>query len=115
MNTIDYQLQGGVLWIAGARVDLPYEVDEVLEMQDLVIVRVEPPVGQIFNRNVFAYTKQGLLVWEIEESPHGTELDKPFVGIRKGEPGELIAANWNGVDYSVNLKSGSIGVKAFNK
>lgn len=115
MNTVAFQVQGGALWIAGVHVDLPYEVGEALEVQDLVVVRIEPPVGQIFNRNVFAYTKQGLLAWQIEESPHGTEPDKPFVGVRKGESGELIVDNWNGVDYSVNLKNGSIAVKAFNK
>lgn len=117
MNAVSYQVREGALWIAGARVDLPCEVGEVLEIEGLVVVLVEPPIGEVLNRNVYAYTKQGLLAWQIEESPHGTELDKPFIGIsvNTGNSGELIAANWNGVDYSVSLKDGSIAVKAFSK
>lgn len=62
-----------------------------------------------------ACSKAGLLLWQIEESLHGTELDRPYVAISKDEAGEIVAANWNGVDYRVNMENGSVRVKAFGK
>ena len=43
------------------------------------------------------------------------EKDKPYVGILVSQDGSLVVANWIGVDYLVNVKSGSITTKAFNK
>lgn len=115
MIKTSFQVKDGALWIAGTHIELPCEVGEILEAEGLVVVRLEPPIGQVFNRNIFAYSEQGLLLWQIEESPHGTEPDRPYVAISKDEAGGVVAANWNGIDYSVNLDNGYIKAKAFNK
>ena len=115
MSASSVSLEGGVLFIGESRIELPYPVAEIVECSDSIIARVDPPPGEIFNRNVFAFTRQGDCIWQIQESPHGTEKDKPYVGISHGERGQLVAANWNGVDYFVDIDSGNITTKAFNK
>lgn len=115
MNMLEFHVEDGKLFINGKWIDLPYTVSGIVECGNSLVVRVEPPAGAIFNRNIFAITEQGEVLWQIAESPHGTEADKPYVGIFRDKDGGVVAANWNGVDYSVNLESGSIAVKAFNK
>lgn len=95
-------------------IDLSRSAAQCLEVQGLLIVRIEPDVGDTYNRNVFALDR-GKILWQIEESPHGTEKDKPFTSISLGRDGELIAGNWNGVDYSVDISDGTIQVKNFKK
>jgi hypothetical protein len=115
MSTSLYRVENGNLFIADRAIDLPHPVIEVIECGEMIVVRVDPPAGTIFNRNVFAFTKHGELLWQIEESPHGTEKDKPYVAILRAQDGNLIAANWIGIDYLVNLANGNIAAKAFNK
>ncbi|MEJ2046486.1 MAG: hypothetical protein P8X89_24805 [Reinekea sp.] len=94
---------------------MPYPVVEALKIGELVIVRVEPTVGEIFNTNIFGFTVDGHYKWRIEESPHGTEADKPFTSISVSQDNQLIAGNWNGVDYVVDVRNGTIKTIAFNK
>lgn len=115
MSTVEFRVEDGRLFIGGRLVDLPYAVDEVVECGDFLAVRVEPAIGVIFNRNVFAIARSGKVLWQIAESPHGTETDKPYVAIFRDKDEGLVAANWNGVDYLVSFESGDISTKAFNK
>lgn len=115
MNVSSIRVDSGKLYVGDRHIDLLHPVGEMLRYHGLVIVRVEPPPGVLFNRNVIAFKEAGERDWQIEESPHGTELDKPYVGIRVDVNGDLIASNWNGVDYRVNPDNGSVQVKAFNK
>jgi hypothetical protein len=115
MNTNSFKIEGDNLFIANKCVALPFPIAEVFEYKDLIVARVEPCTGVIFNRNIFAFTAHGNLLWQIEESPHGTEKDKPYTRIFLNNDGLLVAANWIGVDYLVNVKNGSISTISFNK
>ena len=74
------------------------------------MILVDPAPDVIFNRNVFALSIHGELLWQIEESPHGTQVDKPYVNLYCDKNGTVIAGNWNGVSYSVNLLNGTSGL-----
>lgn len=115
MKELDFKVEDGVISISGKAIELPYPVAEALKIGELVIVRVEPTVGEIFNTNVFGITADGNYKWKIEESPHGTEADKPFTSISVSQDDQLIAGNWNGVDYVVDVRNGAIKSVAFNK
>ncbi|WP_283190199.1 hypothetical protein [Pseudomonas sp. PMCC200344] len=115
MNAIEFSVKGERLFVGGESVGLPYIVGDVVACGSLLLVRVEPPIGVIFNRNIFAVTRKGEIVWQIAESPHGTEAEKPYVGIFRAKDGGVVVSNWNGVDYLVDLECGSIAAKAFNK
>ncbi|MFT3715636.1 MAG: hypothetical protein QM774_06735 [Gordonia sp. (in: high G+C Gram-positive bacteria)] len=96
-------------------VELPYPAADLLHVGDLGIVRVAPPEGVVYNRNVFAVNGDGGLVWQIQESPHGTQDDKPYTAIWIGADGRLMAGSWNGVDYEVSLVDGTVSPCAFPK
>lgn len=115
MNTPSIRTDGNCLVIEGQRINLPHPVEKVLSFRGLVIAMIEPPPGVLFNRNVMAFTEAAEPAWQIEESPHGTESDKPYVGIALNDDSELIASNWNGVDYIVNPENGRLTVLAFKK
>ena len=115
MNNIAFLIVHGKLTIGDRTFDLPHPVEEALTYHDLIIVRLEPPAGVIFNRNVYGISHEGEVLWQIEESPHGTQEDKPYVNINIGQNHDLIAGNWNGVSYSVNPENGKITVVSFDK
>lgn len=115
MREIDFKVKDRVIFIKGKAIELPYPVAESLNFGELVILRVEPTSGEIFNTNVFGFTNAGNCKWKIAESPHGTETDKPFTSISVSQNGQLIAGNWNGVDYAVDVRSGAIKAVTFNK
>ncbi len=103
-----------VVQIAGKDVHFEYPVAQLLLFQDMIIVRVEPNTGVVLNTNVYGFSKSGLLEWEIEESPHGTQEDKPYMSIFISKE-KLIASNWNGVNYSVDLRSGKVKAISMNR
>jgi hypothetical protein len=113
--TMQVTIQGRHASVNGHAVDLPHEVVQQLPLDGLVLLRVEPPPGQVFNRNVFAFDAAAQRLWQIAESPHGTEADKPFMGLRVDARGRVIASSWNGVDYVVDLGSGALQACGFGK
>lgn len=115
MTEFEYRLDGKAIIINGKVIKLPYPSVQALILHGLIIVRVEPPIGEIYNRNILALESNGRLKWQISESPHGTEADKPYMFISINDRNELIAGNWNGVDYIVDLHDGSISTKSFSK
>ena len=78
------------------------------------MTRVEPVINEVFNGNIFAVDANGEIKWQIAESQHGSEVDQPYTSISKME-NKLIAGNWNGVDYVVDMEDGSILTTSFNK
>lgn len=115
MSKINFSVDGRRLCVENKRIDLPYVICEALECGDQIVVRIEPPVGEIFNRNIFCFSKYGELIWQIQECPHGTEEDKPYVGLVCGDRGEIVAANWKGIDYSVNINNGAVVPRSFRR
>jgi hypothetical protein len=115
VSEITWHIENGELFIDGKQIDLPLPVGNVIKYNKLFIVRVAPFEREIFNRNIFAITEQREIIWQIHESPHGTEQDKPYMNIMRNKDGSVIASNWNGVDYIINIKDGSITPYRFSK
>ncbi|MDR1076906.1 MAG: hypothetical protein LBL59_11695 [Xanthomonadaceae bacterium] len=115
MNQVACHIDGEGLFIDGEKIDLPFPAESVVKCNHLFIVKVIPPIGTIYNRNVFAITKEKRIIWQIQESPHGTQMDKPYMNVICDEKGSIIASNWNGVDYLVNPSDGSISVNKFSR
>lgn len=110
-----YLVQDSQLWIGHQHIRLPYPVKHVLRHGDNLVISIESAPGVIFNRNVFAVSMHGEVLWQIEESPHGTQADQPYMDVYCDQNGELIAGNWNGISYSVNLTNGTVCAVAFEK
>lgn len=112
---MEIKVRGRQVQIGDRTVELPHQIVQQLRLGELLVLRVEPAAGQLFNRNVFAFDGGGRQIWQIAESPHGTEADKPFMDLRVNQYGELIAGNWNGVEYRVQPETGTLAVSGFDK
>lgn len=110
-----FDIDDGVIYINDKKIDLPFPVAEALEYEQSIIVRVDPPAKQIFNSNIYRFALSGNCLWQIEPSPHGTQTNRPYVSIYTSFYNSLVAGNWNGVDYIVNIEDGSVKVKSFKK
>lgn len=78
-------------------------------------VRLEPSAGTIFNRNIFAVSMTGEVLWQIDESSHGTQADKPFMSLYRDENDQVVVSCWNGVTYAVDVENGKIRVIQFDR
>jgi hypothetical protein len=101
--------------LATAVAHIPYTVKQAITCDDMCVVLTVPPAGTTLNRNVFCYLPSGEILWQIQESPHGTQIDKPYTSLHINDHKQLIAGNWNGVDYSVDLENGIVTAAAFDK
>ena len=110
-----YTIDNNTIVINGKNVDFSNTIGEVVDFNDIIIVRLIVPSGSKFNKNVFALTRDGCVLWQICESPHGGDINKPFMKISISSSGELIAENWIGVNYKVDLNSGSLIVESFKR
>ena len=110
-----YQLCDGELSIEERVVHFPYPVAQVIIVDSRVIVRLAVPSKERFDRNVYALSLDGKGVWQIQEAPHGGNVAKPFMNLRLSDEGRLIAGNWIGVDYEVDLTSGQVSAVKFAK
>ncbi|AHG43340.1 hypothetical protein N018_25140 [Pseudomonas syringae CC1557] len=105
----------GELWIKSQRVCMPYPVDTFLLSGGKVLIRLEPSAGKVFNRNIFAILMTGEVLWQIDESPHGTQADKPFISLCCDDNDQIVVGCWNGVTYAVDAENGEIRVIQFDK
>ena len=86
-----------------------------INLQGLSIIRIYPSDNDLMNypreklnRNVAAYKENGELVWLIQECPvGGLDQDKAYMNIQVKDE-QLIAGNWVGLDFVVDLKSGNV-------
>lgn len=107
--------KSNVIIISGTEITMDAPIRQRLEVGGLIIVRVYPSDEVLnlypqegLNRNVYAYDSSGKLVWRIQEAPHGgAGEDKAYMDIRTDD-GNLVAGNWIGIDYQVNLNDGVV-------
>jgi len=90
-------------------------IRQIIEVSKLKVVRKYPPDEELvnypqkkLNRNVEAYDQDENLVWVIEEAPDGGEnQDKAYMNIWLEED-RLVAGNWIGIDYLVDVNTGAV-------
>lgn len=107
------EFQGSILSIDKAVVEMPFPIQQLLLIGEKAFVRVDSGalvnVGDhSLNRNVYAFDKEGNQLWQIQESPHGgTDNPKPYMALHD-IVGKLVAYNWIGVEYVVDLNIGTV-------
>ncbi|MHA6196970.1 hypothetical protein ACX3YG_21675 [Pseudomonas wadenswilerensis] len=109
------ELRDGKLVFCDEVISLPHPVVKLVRGETKVFVMVEPPAGVVFNRGVYSLSHEGVILWQISESPHGEVKEKPYVDIFIDDRDRLIAANWIGIDYWVDVEDGSVEAIAFNR
>ncbi len=101
------------LTINNHSVELPFLIENIIEFEDKIIVyiyddKAVPSDSRLLDRTIYAFDDRARELWRIQECPHGGEIPKPYMGIKKSENGELIVPNMIGYDYIVNLDNGEV-------
>lgn len=104
-----------ILHLANKNIELPAPIKQSVRVGQLTVIRVYPSDEMLndypqdkLNRNVYAYDESGEQVWQIQTAPHGgSGEDKAYMEIRI-DGDKLIAGNWIGVDYLVDIASGIV-------
>ena len=72
-----------------------------------VIIRLyKVPYGRICNRNITCENRQGNMIWQVEDIC--TSSDASFVTITPFDNEKIIAYNWIGMYYYINIQTGKL-------
>ena len=114
---MDYTAEANRFRIGKRVVEFPYPVDQVVETEKGVVVRLEVPPRHVYTRNVFLVSFDGKILWQIED-PFTTEPLRSwrlegrdpgiFSGVFLNDDGRLITHQWLGALYEIDLRTGSI-------
>lgn len=110
-----YSIKNNILSLneVGAQVEFTWPIADVIQFDDVLVVRLEPSPGSCFNENVFGISKSGNVIWTIAPVKHVYE-DSPYTGIlKKGNFIKLF--NWDGDELVVDPESGVIVEKGYGK
>lgn len=100
-------VDGAELTINGTTVTFEFEIGEAIGLDEVIVIRLKVPKGEIHNQNVVAVDETGSKCWTIPECPRGSAEDKPYMNIYLRE-GEVRAWNWLGHDFRVDPATGAL-------
>lgn len=92
---------------------LPFPIKSSLVLNMITIVLIDDGKthakgDKTLDRNVYAFNADGTLKWQIHEVPGGGDYPKPFTSLKLEGRDKIIAYNWIGTDYQVDLEDGSL-------
>lgn len=92
------------------KIAFKYNIDSVKFFQNVYIVLLDIPTEIKEVNNIFAINDRCELLWRIQDPAKLYNIinDVPYVGIRIDDQGVLIATNFNGVTYSVDINTGNV-------
>ncbi|MWV40751.1 hypothetical protein [Natrialba sp. INN-245] len=103
---VDVSYTENNLQIGDNTVQVPYNILSVLIVEDVIVVLQNPPTNaDDEERNIVAFNKNGNKLWTVESPSSGYRSPKTYTHIQHTDDG-LIANNWNGYKYIVDVDSG---------
>jgi len=90
----------------GVRVTFPFPLAEFIEFQPVVVVRLDVPIGKIFNENVFGVSACGDIVWQIKRRKYVYE-NCPYMNLSRSNS-NIVAHNWDCLDLVLDPKTGTV-------
>jgi len=90
----------------GRDVTFKWPISQALVCGEVVVVRIDPPVGACDNRNVYGVAPSGEIVWQIEPIKH-SYADSPYTGMSLNSEGAVLS-NWDGANVVVEPATGRI-------
>lgn len=112
-STAKFSIDSNNLIIGSKSIQFPDRIKKVLEIDDKIIVLAA--YGQLIEfgkleRTVFCVNEHGEILWQIEEYPFRGRDPAPYTNIWLNESNELMAGNWRGYDFKVDLSNGKVTV-----
>ena len=83
-----------------------WPIAQVIEIEEVLVVRVEPRVGATDNQNVFGVGLDGSLLWQVARQLHSYK-DSPYTNISTVSEGVLLS-NWDGTQLVLAPTDGVI-------
>lgn len=104
-----------IVRIDGETIEMDYPVEKAIVHEGVVVVLVEPPVGTDVRDNVAAFDMSGELLWTITPaSTEDVETPPVYTDIFEAD-GSLLAHNWNGGTYEIEMETGEVEYSGWSK
>lgn len=101
---------------AGKIVTFEHPVKEAIQIGEVLIVILHIPEGTTLTENVFAISKTGQILWQIERIKETSfNPQDRYVGIVSHDQEIVTIGNWNGMVVDVDLLNGRLKAKRFLK
>jgi len=94
-------------------INFDFPIKQVIQFNNKVFIRIEPSVGEVFNENIYCFSQNGILLWQVKPINY-MNLDCPYTNMVIQDD-KLISYNWCGEKMHINLESGEIVDKKFTK
>ena len=114
MNRTSYRVKKNrIEFDARSTLRFKYPIAELIEFDDVIVVRLEIPARAKYNENVFGISENGDLLWQVPSLPRLAK-NAPYIGI--GRDGDFARLNnWDGMVYWLAPKSGTVVKEIFGK
>jgi hypothetical protein len=84
------------------------EIETELDCDSVIIQLYKVPYKHRCNRNIVGENKKGEMIWQVEEVNPLETSDFPFLSIRPFNKEKIIAYNWLGMDYYIDIQTGKL-------
>lgn len=112
-DSLCFTVAEGILQINGKTVATELPVAQAIPCGDVLVVRLNAPNVVPPLQNVLAFSRDGICQWKIEEGMKGSPGH--YVSLSLDESNRLIAENFSGITYLVNVLDGSVSDIAFRR
>jgi hypothetical protein len=104
-----YNIEGNNLFIDKIAIEFDFNIAESVEISNMLIVRLDKPIGLVDNENVFGVSLiERKIKWQIPKRSYHSEIkDCPFISIRIFN-NELELINWCSIYLVVNPLTGGL-------
>lgn len=113
MSNSLFSVDDGVLRISGRAINTGLPVRKAIQVGGKIIALLEiTGREEQMNENVLCFDSAGDLIWRIDPSMENGPEMFPYVYINVCDGGAVVAYNWIGMDYSVDLDDGTVKAMA---
>jgi hypothetical protein len=118
MNQIDskYAVKNDQLVIGETVITFDFPIAKIIEMEGMLIVRLDKPINVVYNENVFGVSiAEKKIEWQIEKRSYDPHMKScPFVDMRIFE-NRLVLYNWCDTYFVVEPQTGRILEEGYSK
>jgi hypothetical protein len=118
MNTISHRVVDNSLFVSSngsgeTEVQFAWPIAEVLDFDDVLVVRVDPEPGSKDNENIFGVDAIGAIIWKVPARKYIYD-DSPYTGAMKAGK-DIKLFNWDGTELLVNPSTGGVVQETYGR
>ncbi len=92
---------------------MPSLIKQIIEFDQMVVVRLQPNIAKFINENIFGVSYSGKIKWQIATRKYVFEKS-PYTNISKD--GQMLKAhNWDGTDLLIDPVTGDILKSSYSR